>query len=131
MGLPCNSMQQEVRVVIYASQSRDEHIGYFLDSKSLIVRGFIHKGAGVQILEDCLNEVFADKRYFSTTLGEYLNVIEKGKVVNIQDQRYQLELLTEQENTVWDWMSQGKTESQIADLMFIGISTVKSYGEVI
>jgi two-component system, NarL family, response regulator DegU len=114
-----------VKLIIYASQYKPEHIHIFLDLANSHIKGFIHKGCGIQELEDCFKEVFSGRKYVSSCLGKYLEAIEQNQ--RAKHQQYDLALLTPREREVWDCIAQGKTERQIADELFISEGTIKTH----
>jgi DNA-binding NarL/FixJ family response regulator len=98
----------------------------FLDGSNHRIRGFIHKGCGVEELERCLIEVFAGRKYLSNCIGEYLN--ETDSKVSQNDIDVELySQLGNREREVWQFLTKGKTEREIGLEMSISIATVKTY----
>jgi DNA-binding NarL/FixJ family response regulator len=120
-----NEYHNSIKLIIYASQYKPEHIHIFLDLASPHIKGFIHKGCGIQELEDCFKEVFSGRKYVSSCLGKYLETIEQHQ--KAKHPQYNLELLTPREREVWDCLAQGMSERQISDLLFISEGTIKTY----
>ncbi len=120
-----NEYSNSTRLIIYASQFKSEYIHVFLDSANPHVIGFIHKGCGIQELENCFKEVFSGRMYVSTCLEKYVKGIKHHQ--KKQNQRYNLDLLTPREREVWDCLAQGMSERQTSEQLFISEGTVKTY----
>jgi DNA-binding NarL/FixJ family response regulator len=113
-----------VKLIIYASQYKPEHIHLFLDLANPHIKGFIHKGCGMQELENCFKEVLSGRKYVSSCLGAYLEKIEKRQA---KKSIYPLELLTKREKEIWDLLAEGKSARQISEKLFISEGTIKTY----
>jgi DNA-binding NarL/FixJ family response regulator len=114
------------KIILYASKRFPDYLTKFLDVSNLRVRGFIHKGCGVEELERCLKEVFAGKKYLSNSIGDYLNEMDCKSTHN--DVNVELfSQLGNREREVWQNLTQGKTERETAGNMNVSISTVKTY----
>ena len=114
------------KIILYASKRFPDYLTKFLDGSNQKIRGFIHKGCGVEELERCLIEVFAGRKYLSNCIGEYLNQIDSKathKDINLK----LFSSLGNREKQVWQFLTEGKTEKEIAEKMSIGIATVKTY----
>jgi DNA-binding NarL/FixJ family response regulator len=120
------SLNLTTRIVIYASKSIPIYLNEFLDGSNQIIRGFIHKGCGIDELDKCFREVFSGKKYMSTNINVYLNKMEQEISKHIVSHEKLLSL-AHREKDVWDLMTQGKTEREIGEALFIGIATVKTY----
>ena len=114
------------KIILYASKRFPDYLTKFLDGSNQKIRGFIHKGCGVEELERCLIEVIAGRKYLSNCIGEYLNQIDSKathKDINLK----LFSSLGNREKQVWQFLTEGKTEKEIAEKMSIGIATVKTY----
>jgi DNA-binding NarL/FixJ family response regulator len=115
------------KVILYASQFRIEYNFFICNTTISNIRGFIHRNSGIQELEDCFRTVFAGRRYVSTSLGEYLDIVEKNHCITTKYIQHDLSLLTPQQKAVWNLMTQGKTENQIAIELRLKLSSVQTY----
>jgi DNA-binding NarL/FixJ family response regulator len=114
------------KVVIYTNKGLYDCFNEFLDSSNQTIKGFVHKGIGLKELDLCFKEVFSGKKYMSSNINSYLNQLHNASLSNtISNQK--LLLLANREKSVWNLMSQGKTEKEIGELLFIGLATVKTY----
>jgi DNA-binding NarL/FixJ family response regulator len=115
------------QLMLYASQPKVEYSHHLWSSANSNVRGFVHQGSGIQELEDCFREVFAGRRYVSTTFAEYLDLIEKSNKIATKGYQYDIASLTPQQKAVWDLLTQGKDQKQIAVELRLKLSSVKTY----
>jgi DNA-binding NarL/FixJ family response regulator len=121
------TLDPKPQLMLYASQPKVEYSHHLWSSANSNVRGFVHKGSGIQELEDCFREVFAGRRYVSTTFAEYLDLIEKSNKIATQGYQFDIATLTPQEKAVWDLMAKGRDQSQIAVELRLKLSSVKTY----
>ncbi len=118
------------RIIMYASSRVSEYLSKFLSPSNQNVQGFLHKGCGIQEIERCMIEVFAGRRYISSNINENLHFGEKSNQGDKLDYE-KLNSLSNRQKDVWNLLAEGKTEQEIADTLFIGITTVKSHKKTI
>lgn len=116
-----------VKIIMYASKRIPQYLQKYLENTTRIIYGFIHKGCGVDELEKCFSEVFAGKKYLSNCICNYLEDTDSLDIMNNVVNWDKLALLAKREKDVWELMTQGKTEKEISNLLFIGTATVKTY----
>jgi DNA-binding NarL/FixJ family response regulator len=114
------------KIIMYASRKISDYLSKFLDSSNQTIRGFIHKGCGIQEIEHCMVEVFSGRKYISSCVSNYLNEMESEKSIFAIDYS-KLASLSKREKDVWNLLTEGKTESEIGEKLFIGLATVKTY----
>lgn len=120
------SQSLSTKIILYASKRFPDYLTKFLDGSNHRIRGFIHKGCGVEELERCLIEVFAGRKYLSNCIGEYLN--ETDSKVSQNDIDVELySQLGNREREVWQYLTKGKTEREIGLEMSVSIATVKTH----
>jgi two-component system, NarL family, response regulator NreC len=120
------SQSLSTKIILYASKRFPDYLTKFLDGSNHRIRGFIHKGCGVEELERCLIEVFAGGKYLSNCIGEYLNEVDIKVSQNDIDVKLYSQL-GNREREVWQYLTKGKTEREIGLKMSISIATVKTY----
>jgi DNA-binding NarL/FixJ family response regulator len=120
------SLNLNTKIIMYVSKKKPDYLPKFMDSTNRVIRGFIHKGCGIQELERCFIEVFAGRKYLSNSIGDYLNEIDSQIAKNKVPDNF-MDFLAKREKEVWQHLTQGKTEREMADKMNIGISTIKTY----
>lgn len=120
------SLNLNTKIIMYASKRISDCLSKFLDSSNQTIRGFIHKGCGIQEIEHCMVEVFSGRKYISSCVSNYLNDMESEKSIFTIDSS-KLASLSKREKDVWDLLTEGKTESEIGEKLFIGLATVKTY----
>lgn len=114
------------KIILYASKRIPDYLTKFLDGSDHRIRGFIHRGCGVEELERCLIEVFAGRKYLSNCIGEYLNEMDSKvsqNYINVEA----LSKLGKREKEVWQCLTEGKTETETGFKMNVSVSTVKTY----
>jgi DNA-binding NarL/FixJ family response regulator len=114
------------KVIMYASKRIPDYLSKFMDNTNNTIRGFIHIGCGVEELERCMIEVFAGKKYMSGCVSEYLNEMEELPMEEKQI-KAELEKLSQRQKTVLLLIAKGKTETEIADKLSVGVNTVRTY----
>jgi DNA-binding NarL/FixJ family response regulator len=114
------------KVIMYASKRIPDYLSKSMDSSNQTIRGFIHIGCGVEELERCMIEVFAGKKYMSGCVSEYLNEMEELPIEEKQI-KAELEKLSQRQKTVLLLIAKGKTETEIADKLSVGVNTVRTY----
>ena len=122
-----NSLNLNIKIIMYASKRTPQYLQKYLENTTRIIYGFIHKGCGVNELEQCFSEVFAGKKYLSNCICNYLKDTDNLDVIRNVVNWDKLALLAKREKDVWNLMTQGKTEREISNLLFIGTATVKTY----
>jgi DNA-binding NarL/FixJ family response regulator len=121
-----NHLKLTTKIIMYASKRISNYLGKFLESSNQTIRGFIHKGCGIEEIEHCMTEVFSGRKYLSTCVNSYLNE-EVSEKSNFVIDSSKLASLSKREKDVWDLLTEGKTESEIGEKLFIGLATVKTY----
>jgi two-component system, NarL family, invasion response regulator UvrY len=111
---------------MYASKRIPDYLSKFMDNSNNTIRGFIHIGCGVEELERCMIEVFAGKKYMSGCVSEYLNEMEELPMEEKQV-KAELEKLSQRQKNVLLLIAKGKTETEIADKLSVGVNTVRTY----
>lgn len=114
------------KIILYASKRLPDYLTKFLEGSNHRIRGFIHKGCGVEELERCLIEVFAGRKYLSNCIGEYLNQADDRATFNDVNEGL-FSQLGKREREVWQYLTKGKTEREIGFEMNVSISTIKTY----
>lgn len=122
-----NSLNLNIKIIMYASKRTPQYLQKYLENTTRIIYGFIHKGCGVNELEKCFSEVFAGRKYLSNCICNYLKDTDNLDVIRNVVNWDKLALLAKREKDVWNLMTQGKTEREISNLLFIGTATVKTY----
>jgi DNA-binding NarL/FixJ family response regulator len=122
-----SSLNLNIKIIIYASKRTPQYLQKYLENTTRIIYGFIHKGCGVDELEKCFSEVFAGKKYLSSCICNYLKDTDSLDIMSNVVNWEKLALLAKREKDVWQLMTQGKTEREIGNLLFIGVATVKTY----
>jgi DNA-binding NarL/FixJ family response regulator len=120
------SLNLATKIIMYASKRISDCLSKFLDSSNQTIRGFIHKGCGIEEIERCMIDVFSGRKYLSPSVSNYMEEVENEKSNFIIDAK-KLALLSKRKREVWNLLTEGKTESEIGDKLFIGIATVKTY----
>lgn len=120
------SLNFSTKVIMYASKKIPDYLSKFMDGSNQTIRGFIHTGCGVEELERCMIEVFAGKKYMSGCVSEYLNEMEELPMEEKQI-KIELEKLSKKEKDVLVLIAKGKTETEIADKLSVGVNTIRTY----
>jgi DNA-binding NarL/FixJ family response regulator len=114
------------KIIIYASKKNPDYLTKFLNDSNHTIRGFIHRGCGIQELEFCLIEVFAGNKYLSSNVNNYLNHLEEVPEDEKQVAK-KLSFLSEKEKEILYYLSEGNSESKIAEKLFISVNTVRTH----
>jgi DNA-binding NarL/FixJ family response regulator len=114
------------KIIMYASKRISLYLRIFLENSNQNIRGFIHKGSGIEDIENCIEEVFSGRRFLSAYINNYLNDRQVDNS-NFDIDFSKLELLSKREKEVWVLLTKGKTEREIGEILFIGLATVKTY----
>lgn len=120
------SLNFSTKVIMYASKRIPDYLSKFMDGSNQTIRGFIHTGCGVEELERCMIDVFAGKKYMSGCVSEYLNEMEE---LPMEEKQIKIELqkLSKKEKEVLVLISKGKTETEIADKLFVSVNTIRTH----
>ncbi len=103
----------EIKIVMY---SMYDTWGFILQAKDLGVQGYISKVANDEELVRCLSLVQSGASYY------------EKKSESIQSELESITgMLKKQEKVVFEFVLQGKTKKQIADMLFISLHTVENY----
>ena len=120
------SLNLATKIIMYASKKISDCLSKFLERSNQTIRGFIHKGCGIEEIENFLVEVFSGRKYVSSCVSNCLNEVENKKNDFIIDAK-KMAKLSVREKEVWNLLTEGKTESEIGEKLFIGLATVKTY----
>ncbi len=120
------NLNLSTKIIFYASKKNPDYLTKFLHNSNHVIRGFIHRGCGVQELEFCLIEVFSGKKYLSSCVNSYLNHLEEVPEDEKQLAK-KLACLSEKEKQVLHYLSEGNSESKIAENLFISVNTVRTH----
>ncbi len=110
------------KVIVYSSNANPDFLKVFLSSPAL---GFIQQGCGITEFTHCLQKVFEGKRMVFSQVSDFTTKI----CHNEQDEvsLYDLTKLSEREMDVWELLADGKAEKEIAEVLFISTSTVRTH----
>ena len=109
------SIGKEVKIVILTLHKEKD---LFEEAKALGCHGYLLKEFALNEIKECLTSVEAGSFYFSSDLNQ---VLEAKETIPEYD------LLTNTERKVLSLVSQAKTSTEIADLLFISKKTVENH----
>ncbi|MFC0182717.1 DNA-binding response regulator, NarL/FixJ family, contains REC and HTH domains [Pseudarcicella hirudinis] len=114
------------KVFFYASRFKQDYLSWFLAEENTNIYGFIHKGCDLKDLKNGLKEIWEGNKYLSTSISVYINNYETELS---EDKKFKKQLVTlsKREREIMKLISKGKSQTEIADQLCIGISTVKEY----
>jgi DNA-binding NarL/FixJ family response regulator len=112
-------IKPKTKVIVYSSITNPDYLKVFLSSPAF---GFIQQGCGLKDFVESLQSVFEGKRLVFFQMSNYSQPNE-----NYKKSVYDLSVLTEREKDVWDLLLEAKMEKQIAEILFISMSTVKTH----
>ncbi|MCC6866991.1 MAG: response regulator transcription factor [Ignavibacteria bacterium] len=95
---------------------------YFDEALELDIKAYILKESIANDLIDCIIKVYEGDYYISSAISGYL--IENKK---LKDNKNGLDILTPAELEILKLISQNKTSSQIADLLYRSIRTIENH----
>lgn len=112
----CYKIELPTKIILLTSH-RD--IDLYLKAKEYHIYGYLLKESALEEVEECLNSVLRNTPYFSK------------KIMNLfrfkQDSNALLKELTMSEMRVLKYMSESKTSSEIARLLFLSTRTIEKH----
>ncbi|MGN1125574.1 MAG: response regulator [Candidatus Gastranaerophilaceae bacterium] len=123
-----NEKYPKCSVIELTSHETSENVMECINSGA---RGYVLKGTPAEKLVDIIKAVYSGALYFDNKIEKFpLSAIATSTNSNIEVQ-YTLEevkeLLSSREFEVLKLIAQGKTNSEIAELLFISLNTVKAH----
>ncbi|MES2520742.1 MAG: response regulator transcription factor [Bacteroidota bacterium] len=112
-------IRPQTKVIIYSKLTTPDYLKVFLSSPA---SGFIQQGCGIDEFVTSLQSIFSGNRLIFSQINEPQN-----KYTGIKKSVYDLSTLTEREMDVWELLMEAKTEKEIAEILFIGTSTVRTH----
>ena len=109
----------EVRVLILSMHPEDRFAVRALRSGAY---GFITKGTASKILIEALRKIADGRKYITPTLAEHLAL-----ELDVDHDKPLHESLSNREFEVMRLIAEGKSVSEIAEMLFISVNTVTSY----
>lgn len=91
----------------------------YTEAKNLNVFGYVLKEFALEEIENCLRSVSLNKEYVSPIIKDYLNIYTAGKNI--------LKDLTPSEFKILKLIAKGKTNREIAKMLFISYRTVEKH----
>nr|WP_317632674.1 response regulator transcription factor [uncultured Flavobacterium sp.] len=86
------------------------------------VKGYIHKKDKLQVLEDAINKVAEDKNVFSDVIKKQIELNSRGKKAERMHRK-----LSSREIEVLRYLSEGKKNKEIAELLNLNEKTISTY----
>ena len=126
-GLDVAKASQELNLptsIIILTMYKDEY--FFNEAMDAGVLGYVLKESAINDILESIQVVAAGKYYISPLISGFL-VNRSSKKATFQANTPRLESLTETERKVLKLIAEGKTTSEIADLLFISLKTVDNH----
>jgi two-component system, NarL family, nitrate/nitrite response regulator NarL len=108
---------------IILTMHKEKH--YFTEAMECGVSGYLLKDNAANDLVTCINEVMKGNKYVSKDIENYL-IEHESKEYSGDWHKINL-LLTPTEKVVLKLISEGKTSSEIADLLFVSANTIDNH----
>jgi len=117
-----NERHPEIRVIIVSMHDSES---YIVEGIKKGARGFLCKDCSGETLVDAIHSVHEEGFYFSKKTSKAL----RSKVVNneFNDLTVLHESLSERETQIVKFICSGKTNKEIAELMFLSVRTIESH----
>lgn len=113
----CNSIHEktaEIGIIAVSSFSEYVYINKMLSNGA---NGYLLKNANPKEFIDAINDVYNGRKYISQEIQTILNAKEKQNKLH----------LTKRETELLILVAEGYTNAEIADKLFLGVETIKSY----
>src|SRR5690606_34980442 len=114
----CKKNKIPTKIVLITFDKEEE---LYDQSRELGVYGYILKELAIEEIEVCLENVIANKPYFSSEIAAYLNSTDKTLKPEF------LSSLSEQELKILSLIAQNKTAREIGEILFISTLTVEKH----
>lgn len=112
----CKKMNSQTKIILLTSH---REIDFYLKAKEYNISGYLLKDSGTEELEDCINSVVKDVPYFSKKIKNYLRFQKESNIL--------LKKLTMSEIRILKYISELKSTSEIARLLFLSPRTVERH----
>ena len=112
----CKQNNIETKIILITLHKETD---LFLQAKELNVFGYVLKEFAIEEIEICLESVSNSNPYFSPGITKYLSKKEASP--------NDIEKLTPSEKKILKLIGKGKTNKEIANLLFISVRTVEKH----
>jgi len=119
-----NRLNPSTKVIIYGNTSKPEYLRAFLSSPAV---GFIQKSCGIDDFISCLKKIFRGNRIIFSDMCDFQQNSNLEKEKTLKKKSFNLTRLSDREMEVWDLLVQARTEKEIAELLSISTSTVRTH----
>ncbi len=112
----CKKIKSSTKIVLLTSH---REIDFYLKAKEYHIFGYLLKESALEEIEDCLTSVMNNTPYFSKKISKHLKFKEESNAL--------LDKLTMSEIRILKYISESKSSSEIARLLFISPRTVERH----
>lgn len=117
----CKKNMLPTKIVLITFDKEEE---LYDQSRELGVYGYILKELAIEEIEICLENVIANKPYFSSEIAAYLN---SKPIPETLEKPVALDSLSEQELKILSLIAHNKTAKEIGEQLFISTRTVEKH----
>jgi DNA-binding NarL/FixJ family response regulator len=110
------------KVIVYSNSDSSDYLKAFLSSPAI---GFIQKGCGISEFTACLQKVFQGKRMVFSQIADFHTNLNAQQ--NQEQDQFDLTKLTERETEVWELLVKGKSEKEMAEILCLSTSTIRTH----
>ena len=112
----CKKIKSSTKIILLTYH---REIDFYLRAKEYHVFGYLLKESALEEIEDCLTSVTNNTPYFSKKISKYLQFKKESNAL--------LKKLTMSEIRILKYISESKSSSEIARLLFISPRTVERH----
>ena len=109
------------KVIIYAQVIESDYLKVFQSSPAV---GFIQKNCTVEIFVNCLKNIFLDKRIIFPGMNDFQKTNQSDRQ---NSDKIDPSDFTEREMEVWVLLKRGKSQIQMATILSIEVSSIKTH----
>jgi DNA-binding NarL/FixJ family response regulator len=117
-------IRPSTKVIVYSSSVNPDFLKVFLSSPAL---GFIQQGCGISEFTSCIKKVFEGKRMVFSQISDFVSNTSLALDENPDNDLYDLTKLTEREMDIWELLKEGKSEKEMAEILFLSTSTIRTH----
>jgi DNA-binding NarL/FixJ family response regulator len=117
-------IRPSTKVIVYSSSVNPDFLKVFLSSPAL---GFIQQGCGISEFTSCIKKVFEGKRMVFSQISDFVSNTSLALDENPDNDQYDLTKLTEREMDIWELLKEGKSEKEMAEILFLSTSTIRTH----
>lgn len=110
-------LQLQTKIVVMTYHKKR---AFLLQAKQLQIDGYLLKENGVDEIAICISKVLEGQQYFSSSFSSSIEQVVDRELQKIYN-------LTPSEKKILRLIAEGKTSSEIADMVFVSIRTVQKH----